>query len=62
MAQVRIQKDGELKLRFLPCMQENTKTRLLTEGSERTEVLDFMRRLSDGVEIDEDGYVTNSAK
>lgn len=61
MEQIRIQKDGEIKVRFLPCMQENTKTRLLTEGNEREEVLDFMRRLSDGVEIDEDGYITNSA-
>lgn len=61
MEQVRIQKNGEIKVRFLPCMQENTKTRLLTEEKERTEVLDFMRRLSDGVEIDEEGYITNSA-
>jgi len=62
MAQIRIQKDGSIKLRFLPCMQENTETKLLTKESEKRQILDFMRSLSDEVEIDDDGYVTNSAK
>lgn len=62
VAQVRIQKDGSIRLRFLPCIQSGTRTRLLTEGSQRTEVLDFMRGLSKDVSIDEEGYVTNLSK
>ncbi|MGN0292035.1 MAG: CapA family protein [Lachnospiraceae bacterium] len=62
VAQVRIQKDGSIRFRFLPCIQSGTRTRLLTEGSQREEVLDFMRSLSKEVEIDKDGYVTNLAK
>lgn len=62
VAQVRIQKDGAVKFRFLPCMQSGTSTRLLTAGAEREKVMDFMRSLSKEVEIDEEGYVTNLAK
>lgn len=62
VAQVRIQKDGSLKFRFLPCIQSGTRTRLLTEGSQKEEVLDFMRGLSKDVKMDEEGYVTNLAK
>lgn len=62
VAQVRIQKDGAIRFRFLPCMQSGTRTRLLTEESQKEEVLDFMRNLSKEVEIDKDGYVTNLAK
>lgn len=62
VAQVRIQKDGDIRFRFLPCIQSGTKTRLLTEGSQRTEVLNFMRELSKDVSIDEEGYVTNLSK
>lgn len=62
VAQVRIEEDGSLRFRFLPCIQSETRTTLLTEGSRREEVLDFMRKLSKNVEIDEEGYVTNLAK
>lgn len=62
VAQVRIQKDGAVKFRFLPCIQSGTRTRLLTDGPEREKVMDFMRSLSKEVEIDEEGYVTNLAK
>lgn len=59
IAQVRIQKDGSLRFRFLPCLQAQTQTKLLTEGEERENVLNFMRGISRGVEIDEEGYVTD---
>lgn len=62
VAQIRIRQDGEIRFRFLPCMQSGTKTRLLTEGEEREQVMDFMRGLSKEVEIDDEGYVTNLAK
>lgn len=62
IAQVRIQKDGTIRFRFLPCIQSGAKTRLLLEGAERENVMNFMRGLSEGVEIDEDGYVTNLVK
>lgn len=62
VAQVRIKEDGSLRFRFLPCIQSGSRTRLLTEGGQREEVLEFMRNLSKDVEIDQDGYVTNLAK
>lgn len=55
---MRIQKDGSIRLRFLPCIQSGTRTRLLTDGSQRTEVFGFYAGLSKDVSIDEEGYVT----
>ena len=46
-------------LRFIPCVQENCRTRQL-EGAEKDEVLNYMRGLSPGVSIDDEGYVTFS--
>lgn len=42
--------------RFLPCKQEDSRTRLL-EGSEKQGVLNYMRGISPNVMIDEEGYV-----
>jgi poly-gamma-glutamate synthesis protein (capsule biosynthesis protein) len=42
--------------RFIPCRQ--TECRVIElEGSERTELLDYMRSISPNVTIDDDGYV-----
>ncbi|MCH5249883.1 MAG: CapA family protein [Lachnospiraceae bacterium] len=48
--------DKELKsCQFLPCLQNNCKTTLLT-GTEKDRVLDIMRTMSENVNIDADGY------
>ena len=50
-------KDKELHtFRFLPCKQEDSRTRLL-EGNEKQGVLNYMRGISSNVTIDEEGYV-----
>ncbi|MDE7415387.1 MAG: CapA family protein [Lachnospiraceae bacterium] len=57
LVEVGIRKDGMEYLRFVPCVQENCRTRQL-EGAEKEEVLNYMRRLSPAVNIDSEGYVT----
>lgn len=58
LSQVIIAADGSLRFRFLPCIQENYYTSLVTDKKEKERILEDMRSLSDGVQIDEDGYVT----
>lgn len=43
--------------RFLPCKQEDSRTRLL-QGTEKQGVLNYMRGISPNVIIDEEGYVS----
>lgn len=57
LVEVGIKKEGMEYLRFIPCVQQDCRTRQL-EGTEKDEVLDYMRRLSSGVKIDDEGYVT----
>ncbi len=59
LVEVGIRKEGMEYLRFIPCVQENCRTRQL-EGAEKDEVLNYMRGLSPGVSIDDEGYVTFS--
>lgn len=50
-------KEKELySFRFVPCKQEDSRTRLL-EGVEKQGVLNYMRGISPNVMIDEEGYV-----
>ncbi len=58
MSQVIINKDGGIDFRFIPCLQKNLKTTLVTAPEEKARVLNYMRSISDGVQIDEDGYIT----
>ena len=58
LAQVRIDSEGQVTFRFLPCMQENWETRLLTSPADASRVLAYEESLSTGVSIDADGYVT----
>ena len=58
IAQVIIDREGGMKFRFVPCIQEEWQTYLVTEESERERILVFEEYLSDGVDIDGDGYVT----
>lgn len=57
LVEVGIRKEGLEYLRFIPCVQQDCRTRQL-EGAEKAEVLNYMRGLSPGVSIDEEGYVT----
>lgn len=50
-------KDGKLSsLQFVPALQSGCKVSLLT-GSEKTRVIEYMKSLSPGIEMDGDGYI-----
>lgn len=57
MVKVTITEEGLQSFQFIPCIQNNCRTSLL-EGEEKARVLGEMRRMSQTVQIDEDGYVT----
>lgn len=48
--------EGLVSAKFIPCRTSGSKTSLAT-GTEAERILDYMRGLSDGVVIDEEGYV-----
>lgn len=56
LAEVGINKNGMEYFRFVPCIQEDCRTREL-EGAEKEGVLNYMRGLSPNVQIDSEGYV-----
>jgi len=56
LVEVAITKEGMEYLQFVPCLQENCRTRQL-EGAEKAEVLNYMRGLSPNIQIDSEGYV-----
>lgn len=57
LVEVGITEEGLKSLQFIPCRQENCRTRQL-EGAEKEEVLNYMRRLSPNIQIDSEGYVS----
>lgn len=57
MVKVTLNEGGLESYQFLPCKQSGCKTALL-QGEEKNRVLDYMRSISGGVRIDEEGYVT----
>lgn len=54
---LEIGKDGLVSMRFIPCVTSGSKTFLAT-GEEEIRVLQYMRDISETVNIDEDGFVT----
>lgn len=52
-----VTKEGLESLQFLPARQENCYTSLL-QGTEKERVLNFMREISSGVNLDSEGFVT----
>ncbi len=60
IAQVIIDADGTIGFRFIPCVQENRQTYLVTDETEKQRIITFEQYLSDGVSIDADGYVTKN--
>ena len=57
MVKVVIDQEGLVSYQFIPCLQNGCRTGLL-DGEEKSRVLQYMRSISEGVQIDEDGYVT----
>ncbi len=57
IAQIIIEEDGTIEQRFLPCVQSDCQTWLVTDVDKKAGQLDEFRSLSDGVEIDEEGYI-----
>lgn len=49
--------DSGMRWQFIPCRQSGCKT-IMLEGEEKAQVLDYMRGLSTGVDIDEEGFIT----
>lgn len=52
-----IDENGLKSLRFIPAIQKGCETSLL-EGTEKERVLEYMRSISPGVEISQDGQIT----
>ncbi len=57
MVKITLNQDGLQSCQFLPCLQSGSKTTLLHDA-EKERVLNEIRTLSPGVQIDSDGYVT----
>ena len=60
IAQVIIHADGSIGFRFIPCVQQNRQTYLVTDATEKARIIAFEQGLSRGVTIDVDGYVTKT--
>lgn len=56
VVEVILKEETLYTFRFIPCKQEDSRTRLL-EGAEKQGVLNYMRGISTNVMIDEEGYV-----
>lgn len=57
MVEVVIDQTGIVSYQFIPCLQSGCRTTLL-QGTEKERVLSYMRGISEGVQIDAEGYVT----
>ena len=56
LVKVTLSEDGLQSFQFIPCLQSDCRTTLLS-GEEKERVLGEMRRMSEGVQIDTEGYV-----
>lgn len=58
LATITIDNEGALTMGFVPCIQKNLRTSLVTDAAERQRIFDFMREHSAaGITITEDGIV-----
>ena len=57
IAQVILASDGSMRFRFVPCVQKNRQTYLVTDETEKARIIAFEQQLSKGVTIGADGYV-----
>ncbi|MCR5785911.1 MAG: CapA family protein [Eubacterium sp.] len=51
-------KDDEIKMQFIPCYANNCTTKLVTDESEKSRIINYMESISYGVTIDEEGFVS----
>lgn len=61
MAEIEIDKEGALRMRYVPCLQKGIATSLVTDENSRQEMMSYLNSISTDVVIDENGYVYNSA-
>ncbi len=57
LVEVVIDESGIVSYQFVPCLQSGCKTTLL-QGAEKERVLAYLRSISEGVQIDGDGFVS----
>ncbi|MDE6404626.1 MAG: CapA family protein [Lachnospiraceae bacterium] len=57
MVEVVIDETGIVSYQFIPCLQSGCRTTLL-QDAEKERVLSYMRGISEGVRIDEEGFVS----
>lgn len=57
MVEVVIDASGIVSYQFVPCLQSGCRTTLL-EGAEKERVLAYLRSISEGVQIDAEGFVS----
>lgn len=56
MVRVTLNENGLQSLQFVPCLQSGCRTTLV-QGEEKNRILNYIRTLSDGIQIDDEGYV-----
>lgn len=61
IAQIEIDHSGELSLRMIPCIQQNVKTRMLTEETETAEFYQYLADISSNIVIDSQGKIYDEA-
>ena len=60
IAQIEINKDGDLAIRMIPCLQKELTTTMLSD-EDAVDFYKFIADISKNIAIDEDGYVYNTA-
>ncbi|MCR5273363.1 MAG: CapA family protein [Lachnospiraceae bacterium] len=58
VSQVKIKSDGSIDFLFLPCVQQDCKTYLVTDADEKQSIIDWMNAHSGIAHIDSDGLVS----
>ena len=53
--------DGLAEMSFTPCLQTDYTTQYISDGAEQREMFDYLEGLSEGVEIDDGGVITEAA-
>ena len=63
IAQIQIEKTGELSLQMIPCIQQDVTTRMLIDWEEKEDFYNYLADVSTNIAIDEQGriYDTTSA-
>ncbi len=57
ISQLIIDNSGNIKMRFIPCVQKDCQTYMASEEPEKSRILEYEESISTWVTIDEDGYV-----